>query len=106
MARNRVASATMVRMAGSVRLQHANRFDFVIRRDLVYDVMSLAHLPEHGVNPVEVRLRRVTDEELTAPRILAGVSHGERSRLVLVDVIVCLALDGLARHSVAGASLS
>src|SRR5437879_3958703 len=106
MARNRVASATMVRMAGSVRLQHANRFDFVIRRDLVYDVLPLAHLPEHGVNPVEVRLRRVTDEELTAPRILAGVRHGEGARHVPVDVLVRLALDGIARPAGAGASLS
>src|SRR2546423_2792545 len=103
--RDRGARATMVRMAGSVRSRHANRLDFVVLVDPAHHVLSLAHLPEHGVDAVEVRLRRVADEKLAAPRVLAGVRHGERARHVLVDVLVRLALDGVARPAGADAPL-
>src|SRR5437660_6762844 len=104
-ASDRMTRAT-VRMAGSVRLHHANRFDFVVLRDLVHHVLPLAHLSEDGMDAVEVGLRRVTNEELAASRVLAGVGHGERAHRVLVDVLVRLALDGIARPAGAGASLS
>jgi hypothetical protein len=42
----------------------------------VDDVHSLRDLPEYGVHAVEMSLRRVTDEELAATGVLAGMRHG------------------------------
>src|SRR5207302_9080437 len=85
---------------------HANRFHFVVLGDLVHHVLPFAHLSEHGVDAVEVRLCGVADEKLAAPRVLAGVGHGERARDVLVDVLVRLALDRVARPAGADPSLA
>src|SRR5437764_1547957 len=85
---------------------HANRFHFVVLGDLVHHVLPLAHLSEHGVDAVEVRLWGVADEKLAAPRVLAGVGHGEGARDVLVDVLVRLALDRVARPAGADPSLA
>src|SRR5439155_2268622 len=74
----------------------ANRLDFVVLRNLQDDVHPLRDLPKDGVDPVEVRLGRVADEELAPARVLAGVGHGERPRRVLVDVLLRLALDRIA----------
>src|SRR2546429_7168332 len=75
---------------------HSNRFHFVVLRNLVDHVQSLGDLSENGVDAVKVRLGRMADEELTAAGVLAGVGHGQRSRHVLVDVLLGLALDGVA----------
>src|SRR5438034_11777218 len=74
---------------------HSNRFDFVVLRNLVDHVVSLGDLSENGVDAVKVRLGRMADEELAAAGVLAGVGHGQRSRHVLVDVLLGLALDGV-----------
>src|SRR5712671_1418116 len=58
---------------------HSNRFDFVILRNLVDHVLSLGVLP--------------------------GVGHGQRPRDVLVNVLLGLALDGVAGPAGADASL-
>ena len=55
---------------------------------------------------VEVRLRRVADEELAAARVLARVRHRQRAGHVLVRVEVRLALDLVARAAGADARLS
>src|SRR5207244_1820141 len=75
---------------------HSNRFDFVVLRNLVDHVLSLGDLSENGVDSVKVRLGSMTDEELAAAGVLSGVGHGQRPRDVLVDVLLGLALDGVA----------
>src|SRR5439155_23088433 len=84
---------------------HSNRFDFVVLRNLVDHIQSLGDLSENSVDSVKVRLGGVTDEELAAARVLAGVGHGQRPRHVLVDVLLGLALDGVARPAGADAPL-
>src|SRR3989454_169723 len=84
---------------------HSNRFDFVVLRNLVDHVLSLGDLSENGVDSVKVRLGRMTDEELAAAGVLPGVGHGQRPRDVLVDVLLGLALDGVAGPAGADASL-
>src|SRR6267143_2759930 len=75
---------------------HSNRFHFVVLRNLVDHVLPLGDLSENGVDAVQMRLGRMTDEELAAAGVLAGVGHGQRARHVLVDVFLGLALDGVA----------
>src|SRR6266487_4955932 len=75
---------------------HSNRFHFVVLRNLVDHVQSLGDLSENGVDSVKVRLGSMADEELAAAGVLAGVGHGQRPRHVLVDVLLGLALDGVA----------
>src|SRR6266480_4507234 len=84
---------------------HSNRFDFVVLRNLVDHVLSLGDLSENGVDSVKVRLGSMTDEELAAAGVLPGVGHGQRPRDVLVDVLLGLALDGVAGPAGADASL-
>src|SRR5438445_682047 len=57
---------------------HSNRFDFVVLRNLVDHIQSLGDLSENSVDSVKVRLGRMTDEELAAAGVLAGVGHGQR----------------------------
>src|SRR5881296_2127192 len=75
---------------------HPNRFDFVVLRNLADYVLSLGDLSENGVDSVKVRLGSMTDEELAAAGVLPGVGHGQRPRYVFVDVLLGLALDGVA----------
>src|SRR3989442_152354 len=84
---------------------HSNRFDFVVLHNLVDHVLSLGDLSENGVDSVKVRLGSMTDEELAAAGVLPGVGHGQRPRDVLVDVLLGLALDGVAGPAGADASL-
>src|SRR5438093_327070 len=84
---------------------HSNRFHHVVLHNLVDHVQSLGDLSENGVDSVKVRLGGVTDEELAAARVLAGVGHGQRPRHVLVDVLLGLALDGVARPAAPDAPL-
>src|SRR6058998_3469883 len=84
---------------------HSNRFHFVVLRNLVDYVLSLGDLSENGVDSVKVRLGSMTDEELAAAGVLPGVGHGQRPRDVLVDVLLGLALDGVAGPAGADASL-
>jgi len=49
--------------------------DDVVLLDLVYHIHALGDLTENRVNLVQVRLRRVGDEELAATRVLARVGH-------------------------------
>src|SRR5258706_662580 len=71
--------------------------EFVVLLDRQDYVHSLRDLSENRVDAVQMPLRRVADEELAAAGVLAGVGHGQRSRDVLVDVLLCLALDLVAR---------
>src|SRR5438552_14498243 len=84
---------------------HSNRFHFVVLRNLVDYVLSLGDLSENGVDSVKVRLGSMTDEELAAAGVLPGVGHGQGPRDVLVDVLLGLALDGVAGPAGADASL-
>src|SRR6058998_3167888 len=84
---------------------HSNRFHFVVLRNLVDHVEPLRDLSENGVDSVQVRLGGMTDEELAAAGVLSGVGHGQRPRHVLVDVLVGLALDGVAWPTCADAPL-
>src|SRR6266850_1645794 len=86
----------------------ADGFDFVVALDRVHDVHPLGDLAEHGVDAVEMALRRMTDEELAAAGVLAGVRHRERPGDVLVRVLLRFALDrvpGTARADGAPAGL-
>src|SRR2546423_8603743 len=74
---------------------HSNRLHFVVLRNLVDHVQSLGDLSENRVDAVKVRLGGMADEELAAAGVLAGVGHGQRSRHVLVDVLLRFALDGV-----------
>src|SRR5437899_757085 len=84
---------------------HSNRFHFVVLRNLTDHVQSLGDLSENGVDSVKVRLGRMTDEELAAAGVLAGVGHGQRPHHVLVDVLLGLALDSVTRPAGADAPL-
>src|SRR5436190_12967479 len=79
----------------SLQLRDADRRDFVVAFDGVDDVHALGDLPEHGVHAVQVPLRRVADEELTAARVLARMRHRQCARDVLVRVLLRFALDGV-----------
>ena len=59
-------------------------------------------LAEDRVDAIEVSLGAVTDEELTAAGVLAGVGHRKAARLVFVGVEVSLALDLVAGTAGAG----
>src|SRR6266542_5527224 len=48
----------------------------------------------------------MADEELAPARVLPGVRHRQRSRDMLVDVLVGLALDGVARTARADAAFA
>src|SRR6266705_2957303 len=84
---------------------HSNRFDFVVLRNLADHVLSLGDLSDNGVDSVKVRLGSMADDELAAAGVLPGVGHGQRPRDVLVDVLLGLALDGVAGPAGADASL-
>src|SRR5207245_7266859 len=75
------------------------RLHFVVLRNLGDDVHALRDLSENRMDPVKMRLGRVTDEELTAPGVLARVRHRERARDVTMDVLRGLALDRVAGSS-------
>src|SRR6476646_1447159 len=79
------------------RSRHPDRGDDVVLLDVVDDVHPLTDLPEHRVNPIEMRLRRVADEELAAAGVFARVGYGQGAGHVLVGVEVRLALDLVAR---------
>src|SRR5947207_13516860 len=107
--RARATNATMVRMDLSVDSERlTSRESISLRRSgrSCSPRLPLAHLSEHGVDAVEVRLWGVADEKLAAPRVLAGVGHGEGARDVLVDVLVRLARDRVARPAGADPSLA
>jgi hypothetical protein len=53
----------------------SNRRDDVVLLDLVHHVHSLGNLAKYGVNFVEMRLRRVRNEELAATGVFPRVSH-------------------------------
>ena len=82
------------------------RGDHVVLLDVVDHVHALAHLTEHRVHLVEMRLGRVADEELAAAGVLAGVRHGQGAGHVLVGVEVGLALDLVARAAGADARVA
>ena len=52
---------------------------------------------KRGVATIEMRLRRMRDEELASAGVLAGVRHRKGAPDVLVGVLLGLALDGVAR---------
>src|SRR5690242_7802909 len=58
------------------------------------------------MHAVQMRLRRVADEELTAARVPTGVRHRQRPRDVLVHVLVGLTLDRVAGSARADAPLA
>jgi hypothetical protein len=54
----------------------SNRRDNVVLLDLVHDVHSFGNLAEHRVNLIEMRLRRMGNEELAAAGVLPSMRHG------------------------------
>jgi hypothetical protein len=54
----------------------SNRRDDVVLLDLVHHVHSLGNLAKYRVNFIEMRLRRVRNEELAAAGVFPRVSHG------------------------------
>src|SRR5690349_1678557 len=85
--------------------RHPNRGDDVIFADLIHDVHALRDLTEHGVDAVEVALRRVADEELATARVFPRVRHRQRSGDVLMGVALRLALNAVAGAAGARASV-
>src|SRR4051812_13940753 len=71
--------------------------------DRVHHVHPLGDLTEDGVLLVQVGLARMADEELRPARVLAGVSHRERARVVNLLLARGLTLDLKARTAGAGA---
>jgi hypothetical protein len=71
--------------------------DHVVLFDLVHHIHAFGYLPEDGVYSIEVRLWRMTDEELAAAGVLACMGHGESPGDVLVGVEVSLTLDLVPR---------
>src|SRR5207249_5738307 len=59
-----------------------NAPDAVTLRDGAEHVEAGDHPPEHRVDAVEVRLRRVRDEELAAARVRPGKRHPHGTRVV------------------------
>jgi hypothetical protein len=84
----------------------SDRRDDVVLLDLVYDIHAFGDLAEHGMDLVQMGLRRVGDEELTSARVLPRVGHRESSRRVLMGVEVGLAFDLVARSSGSDAGIS
>lgn len=77
--------------------------DKVAAFDGVDDVLSFGRFTEDGVLAVEVRGGAMSDEELGAVRVGAGVGHGEHAGLVVAAVCLALALELVAGVSGAGA---
>src|SRR5689334_19562333 len=65
--------------------------------DRVHYILAHQHLAKHGVPAVQVRLRRVGNEELAAVGVGARVSHRDDPGLVLQWVILELILEPVAR---------
>jgi len=67
--------------------------DHVVLFDLVHYVHAFRDLAEDRMHPIEVRLGRMTDEELAAAGVFPGMRHRKSAGHVLVGVEVGLALD-------------
>src|SRR5688572_27914785 len=92
--------------ACGVKERSARDFDAdhdVALLDGVYDVLPFRHLAEHRVLAVQVRLRRVRDEELAAVRVRAGVGHRDHAALVLERIALALVGELVAGAAAAGA---
>src|SRR5258705_13650960 len=71
----------------------SNGLDLVVALDGVHDAHPLGDLTKDRVLPLEMAWWRMTNEELAAARVLAGVRHRECAGDVLGRVLLCLALD-------------
>ena len=70
--------------------------DGVAAFDLVDDVLAFGSLAEDSVLAVEVRSRKVGDEELRAVGIRSRICHREDARLVVATVRLALTLELVA----------
>ena len=70
--------------------------DEVTTFDRVDDILPFCHFAEDGVLAIEMRSRAVSDEELRAVGVRAGVGHGEDAGLVVATVCFALALELVA----------
>jgi hypothetical protein len=50
--------------------------DHVVLLDLIHHIHAFRNLAEHRMHPIQMRLRRMGDEELAPAGILAGMRHG------------------------------
>src|SRR5690606_15412829 len=58
------------------------RKDSLPRNDPFEDILAADHRAENGIGAVEMRLRRMGDEELAATRVRPGQGHAERPGMV------------------------
>src|SRR5687767_4772309 len=71
-------------------------------KDAIEHLASGAQLPEHRIPAIEMRLRRVGHEELTAAGMGAGKRHAERPSHVAMWVE--LVADGIPRSTISVAA--
>src|SRR6266545_7678425 len=86
-------------MGRSRELADSNRRDFVVLGNLVHHILTFGDLAKDGVDAVQMRLGRVTNEELAAAGVLPRVRHGQGAADVFVRVARRLALDRIPRPS-------
>jgi hypothetical protein len=68
----------VIRYHGEIEVQgsgNPDRGDDVVLLDLVHHVHAFGHLAENGMDPVQVWLGSMSDEELTATGVLPRMSH-------------------------------
>src|SRR5207237_8590061 len=80
--------------------RNADATDHIPLLNLIHDVHPVDDAAEHGVLRIEMRLRRVRDEELTAAGVGPGVErHADGA--AQVRVLVELVTNGLPRSTFA-----
>ena len=78
--------------------------DLIALSDFVHDILSGDDLAENSVLTVEVWGGKVSDEKLAAIGVRPGIRHGKNSRLGVLERVVDLIGEFVARAARAGAS--
>lgn len=78
-------------------------FHHIALTNLIDDIQTLDHFPEHSVISVQMACGapRMADEELRTTGVASGMSHGQDATVVILVVAAEFAFDCVARTSVA-----
>src|SRR5215210_66795 len=80
------AQPSAVSDSATASLVNRDADNTVSLNDAIQHVATGAKLPEDGVATVQIRLRRVRDEELAAPGIRAGERHPKCTPVIAMTV--------------------
>src|SRR5262245_18724316 len=83
-----VAAQGRATLRGDSLVEHPGLHDPLARQQPIDDVHSLDDLSKRRVTSIEVRLRRLGDEELAAPGVTAGERHSDGASPVRHAVVL------------------